>query len=77
MPEIKTMQALHEAIRSSSVVYVQIRFGCSEKWVKISKQEIKKYISDFAMNTKPSDIEMYDGSNFGILDDNTNELYLG
>jgi hypothetical protein len=71
--EISTLKALRAAINAPSTKFVlaQVRFGCSEDWMKLRKEDALKLARG---DGTPDDLEMYAGI-FGRLDGDT--LYLG
>lgn len=72
--DIVTIKALRSAIRKAKLILVQPRFGCTERWIKISKAEAIEMIFHISVNDTPADQEMYRGV-FGSLEDDT--LFLG
>jgi len=54
---------------------IQVRFGVSERWVKISKREAMDLANDLPDNTATY-CEMYSGT-FGQYDFKSGNLYLG
>ena len=72
--EIMTVPELKDAIQKANEVKAVIRFGCSERWSKITKQAALDLCCGFPNDTTPENAEMYSGS-FGSVIDGT--LYLG
>ena len=72
--ELETIPQLRKAIRGARLVMVQIRFGCDERWIKISKREALDFIDAYSNQTTPRSIEMFTDS-FGSLNGST--VYLG
>ncbi|PYJ10795.1 MAG: hypothetical protein DMF06_05160 [Verrucomicrobia bacterium] len=75
MAHLFTIAELRRAIRTSRVVYAQLRFGCSEHWSKISKAEALALVATFEPDTTPEAAEMFGGT-FGDLDKD-GALWLG
>jgi hypothetical protein len=72
--QLKTKPALKAAIKTARAIKAQIRFGCSERWVQITKTQAYDLIADIDAKTTPDQMEMFSGQ-FGELDGAT--LYLG
>jgi hypothetical protein len=72
--QITTVKALRSAIRNCDAVYAQLRFGMSERWVKITKSEAIQLADDLGDETTPECMSMYSGV-FGSL--TSGDLYLG
>lgn len=66
--DITTLDQLKRTIRSPACkgVFAQVRFGCSEQWVKLAKVEALAFVDDLGGGT-PRELEMYSGS-FGEFD---------
>lgn len=77
--EIKTKTDLAKALKTAKAIYIQVRFGCSEDWIRITKREATTFVENNmgtdADNPTPEDCSMYAGY-FGIINENC-ELYLG
>jgi len=71
MTDIITQRALIKAIKACNGVYVQIRFGVCESWVKITKNEAL-FIASNIGDASPKQIEM---GRFGCTQNG--DLYLG
>jgi hypothetical protein len=71
--ELYTTDAVMIAIGQAKTVFVQVRFGTSERWVKISKIEARELIESVAGLTTEQ-AEMYGGT-FGTW--SGRHLYLG
>jgi hypothetical protein len=69
---LTTLTQVRRAIDAASEVLVQVRFGVSEQWVRISKADARSLIK--GRNSTPDDMEMPCGD-FGSVDGTT--LYLG
>lgn len=76
MMNITTVLDLKRAIRDAKLILIQVKFGCSEKWVKISKAEAKDMISELDANATPESFEMY-SADFGSFEASSKTLYLG
>jgi hypothetical protein len=74
MTDITHVADLRIAINTASEVLAQVRFGCSEKWVRISKADARQLITGWKRSDTPEDHEMYSGT-FGEF--NSGILYLG
>lgn len=72
---INTKQKLKTSIDMSSKVYIQVRFGVSEKWCRITKIEAHALAETLPEDSNPQDCEMYSGS-FGTMEAD-DELFLG
>ena len=72
---LKTNTELLAAIRKASFVFVQPRFGCSEVWIKISKQEARWFVNKMLANETPESAEM--GTDYFGTIGHDNNLYLG
>lgn len=64
---IDTVPKLRKAIKEANIVLVQVRFGVSEKYVKLSKIEARALIDGLEDDATPEDCEIFGGS-FGRLD---------
>ena len=73
--KISTVADLKKAVSAAKHIFVQVRFGCSEKWVKISKQDARTLVSGLPDDATPQDAEM-SGEAFGEHSRNGNILYL-
>jgi hypothetical protein len=62
--ELKTVKATREAISKAKIILVQVRFGESEQWVKLSKIEAIKLLNGY---TDDDITSMYSGI-FGVSD---------
>lgn len=71
--DLSTTYELRRAITICNVVVVQARFGCSEKWVRISKVEARELAR--GLPGTPHDCEMATGR-FGELNQDL-VLYMG
>ena len=71
---LTTVQSLQCALNVAKTVYIQPRFGCSERWIKISKKEAQMLVSNLELTMTPKDAEMYTDV-FGTL--NGTLLYMG
>ena len=72
---ITTIPSLRLAIKVAKQVYVQAKFGTSERWVKISKLEANELLAQLFDDTKdPEFYEMYSGV-FGTF--NGKSLFMG
>lgn len=77
MANILTVPELRKAIKESSAVYADVRFGVCERFVKISKQEAMALVETIGDDsTTPEDFEMGTGM-FGTWEGKGTELYLG
>jgi hypothetical protein len=74
MPDISTIRELRAAIKGAREIRAEIRFGCSERWVRISKTDAVALVRDLGKVATAADAEMYSGT-FGSFDGDT--LYLG
>lgn len=72
--ELNSIPAAKAAVKTARKVMVQIRFGCSENWVKISKVEALEFLELIGDNTTAREMEMGTG-NFGEW--NNHIVYLG
>lgn len=72
--DIDTIEQLHRAIKTAKCIRIQVRFGFSERWLKITKVQALELIEDMG-NSTPREAEMYSGT-FGALD-KYGTLYLG
>ena len=63
--QITTIPALKVAIKNATVILIGVRFGVSEKLLKISKKEAYYLIEN--IDSSPRDFEMYSGM-FGEMD---------
>ena len=59
--EIETVKELRAAVKQAKEILVGVRFGVSEKYVKISKKEAMYLIGDISADVSPRDFEMYGG----------------
>lgn len=73
--DITTIPELKKAIRRAKVILVQPRFGVSEKWIKITKNEATYIVSDINDSATPEQHEMY-GATFATMTDD-DWLHLG
>lgn len=71
---ITSLSHLRAAIRVCRQVQIQVRFGTSEAWVAITKQEALRLVKALPKNATPDECEMGTG-HFGHADDGV--LYLG
>lgn len=71
---LTTVQSLQCALNVAKTVYIQPRFGCSERWIKISKKEAQILVSNLEQDATPQNAEMYTNV-FGTL--NGTLLYMG
>ena len=71
---VVTIPEFKKAIRAASEVLAQVRFGCSEKWVRISKADARSLVDGKTNDTTPEECEMYSGQ-FGSIVGTT--LYVG
>lgn len=75
--ELTTVRSLKCAIRIAKTIMVQVRFGCSERWTKLSKLEALGLVSGIGSDdTTPEHFEMFTGV-FGTYDTSSKTLYLG
>ncbi len=74
MTDLLTIRATRQAIRSAKTVLMQPKFGLSEEWVKISKQEALKFLAPFKHDETPENAGMF-ANIFGSVDGNT--VFLG
>ena len=72
--EIRTVPELKEAIRKANGVKAVIRFGCSERWSKITKQTALDLCCGYPNDATPKEAEMLSES-FGTVIDGI--VYLG
>lgn len=72
--DIDTIEQLQRAIKLAKHIRIQVRFGVSERWVKITKAQALELLEDIG-NATPRELEMYSGT-FGALD-KYGTLYLG
>jgi len=72
---LTTKRDLFIFIKTCHQVMIQVRFGVSERWVKISKREAMDLANDLPDNTATY-CEMYSGT-FGQYDFKSGNLYLG
>lgn len=73
--EIMSVGELRTAIKNAKLVLCQVRFGVSEQWVKLAKQEALELVKNADNNQTPGDFEMY-GDTFGSIGSD-GILYLG
>lgn len=66
--EIVTIKRLKQAIRTTRNIYVQPRFGTSERWIRVSKKDALELIDGMTDDKKPYDYEMT-GDIYGTLED--------
>lgn len=71
---IATIFQLRRAIDAAAVIVTQVRFGTSEKWVRISKADARSLIKGVSNSTTPEQMEIYSGQ-FGSIIGST--VYLG
>jgi hypothetical protein len=74
--ELKTIKSLRHSIKNAKLVLMQPRFGSSETYVKVTKQDALGLIANADGNETPQDWEMYTDT-FGRFDLMTKTLYLG
>ena len=55
---INTIAKLRKAIKAADAVYMSPRFGCAEKYVKVSKVEVLYMIAHYNENDTPDDCEI-------------------
>ena len=72
--DITTIPGLRRAIKQAHSVHTQVRFGSSERWVKISKATALELIEGLSDHCSPQDAEMYAGT-FGTMHGRT--LWMG
>ena len=72
---IDTIGKLRKAVRIADRVFMQVRFGCSEKWVRITKVEIEFLLEGYDDTDTVEDMEMF-GDSFARVYGN-NDLYVG
>lgn len=73
--EITTLKRLRSAIREAKEVYVQPRFGSSERWSRVSKTEVMALIKGMTDAHTPQFYEMPTGL-YGTLEAD-GSLYVG
>jgi len=71
---LTTVDALQCALNVAKVVYIQARFGTSERWIRITKKEAQILVSNLEREATPKEAEMYSNV-FGTL--NGTLLYMG
>ncbi len=71
---ITEKKELFKQIVKSRAVYCQLRFGVSETWFKLTKNEAYRLAHTIGDGQTPNDMEMYSGS-FGYVE--SGNLYLG
>ena len=76
MTEITTINEYRKAVTNVREVLAQVRFGTSERWVRITKADALLLVKGMARDATPDDAEMYYGV-FGNVDDDINVLYVG
>jgi hypothetical protein len=74
--DIKTIPELRAAIKLARCVWVQPRFGTSERWVKITKVEALEMIHAYTDSDTPANCEMYGGV-FGEYRTPSRALFMG
>ena len=74
--ELRTKKELLAAIKVAKEIFISPRFGCSEMWIKISKNEAKVLAQNLGDYTTPDDMEM-GVDYFGYSNDQGKFLYLG
>jgi hypothetical protein len=74
MTDITTVTEFRKAVRKAREVLAQVRFGTSERWVRISKADALTLVAGMARDTTPEDAELYSGI-FGTFDGAT--LHVG
>ena len=67
---------LRRFLKVATYIFIQVRFGTSEKWVKLSKKEALLMVASLNPTTTPQDAEMYSG-HFGEWYPYSKSLYLG
>ena len=72
--ELYHVADLRIAINTANEVLTQVRFGCSENSVRISKADACQLLTGLERSDTPEDHEM-DSGTFGTVDGST--LYLG
>ena len=72
---LTTIPSLRLALKMAKEVYMQPRFGASEQWLKVSKQEVGVLLINMADDTTPKDVGM-SADIFGSMT-NSRILYLG
>lgn len=72
--EIITVPDLLSAIKDCEEVRVRVRFGVSERWVKLSKKSALDVVDGLPLDATPHGFEMGTGA-FADLDDTI--LYMG
>ena len=70
--DITTVPEFRKAVREAKDVLTQVRFGCSERWVRISKADALLLVAGFGRSDTPEQHEM---DAFASVDGST--LYLG
>jgi len=73
--QFKTIKETKAAVRKAKAVFIQARFGVSEKWLRVSKETAFDLLDSIDPNDTPKDMEMFAGS-FGEMDIDR-YLYLG
>jgi hypothetical protein len=74
--DLTTKRDLFIFIKTCHQVMIQVRFGVSERWVKISKREAMDLANNLSDDATATDCEMYSGT-FGQYDFKSGNLYLG
>jgi hypothetical protein len=65
--QITNILELRAAIKNAKEVLIGVRFGVSEKYLKISKKEAYYLLENIDQDSSPRDFEMYSGV-FGEMD---------
>ena len=74
--ELRTKKEVLAAIKVAKEILISPRFGFTETWIKISKNEAKFLIRNLSDDTTPDDMEM-GVDYFGYSNDQGKVLYLG
>lgn len=77
--ELHTIAQVKKAIKKADQICIQPRFGVSEKWIRITKEQARILIEGFDDDATPQQSEMFTGR-FGELADEGRlgkTLYLG
>jgi hypothetical protein len=72
MTDITTVAEFRAAVTAAKDVLAQVRFGCSERWVRVSKADARALVSGYGRNDTPEQHEM---DAFATVEGTT--LYLG
>jgi hypothetical protein len=72
--DLRTVAGTKHAIEMAREVFVQARFGSSERWVKITKLEARELVAELASDATPEQAEMFAGV-FGTMCDKS--VFLG